>query len=72
MENSEISLKSGILSLNPKTGALGYQNAKHLLNRCLFGARHSEIQFMQSKTAEEALDFLLSEPGDPLAPPLEL
>ncbi len=70
MENREISLKSGILSLNSKTGALGYQNAKHLLNRCLFGARHSEIKFMQSKTADEALDFLLSEPVDPLAPPL--
>lgn len=70
MENSEIRLKSGVLSLNPKTGTLGYQSAKHLLNRCLFGARHSEILFMQTKTAEEALDFLLLEPVDPLAPPL--
>jgi len=70
MENSEIRLKSGILSLTPKTGTLGYQNAKHLLNRCLFGARQTEIQFMQSKTAQEALDFLLLEPVDPIAPPL--
>ena len=72
MENSEVRLKSGVLSLIPKTGVLGYQNAKHLLNRCLFGARHTEIQFMQTKSAEEALDFLLTEPVEQLAPPLSI
>ena len=72
MENSEVRLKSGVLSLIPKTGVLGYQNAKHLLNRCLFGARHTEIQFIQTKSAEEALDFLLAEPVEQLAPPLSI
>ncbi len=70
MENDEIILKSGVLSLDPVNGALGYQKAKHLLSRCMFGARHSEILFIQSKTAEEALDFLLTEPSRPLSPPL--
>ena len=51
MENNETELKSGVLSLTPISGQLDYQKAKHLLSRCMFGARHSEIMFMQSKTA---------------------
>ena len=70
MENSEWRLKSAIISLSPEAGPLGYNNAKHLLNRCLFGARHSEIQFIQEKTAEEAVNYLLQDPLDLLAPPL--
>lgn len=70
MENTEVRLKSAILSLSELDGPLDYNQAKHLLNRCLFGARHTEIQFIQGKTASEALDFLLREPLDILAPPL--
>jgi len=70
MENTEVQLKSGILSLTPKNGELGFTNAKHLLNRCLFGARKSEIEFIQNKTAEEAIDYLLLEPIGELPPPL--
>ena len=70
MEETAPKLKSGVLSLEPVTGQLGFDKAKHLLNRVLFGARLSEIQFMQTKTAEEALDFLMYEPGESLSPPL--
>ncbi|HKI88465.1 MAG TPA: DUF1800 domain-containing protein [Draconibacterium sp.] len=70
MDNSEVRLKSGVLSLNPVNGQLGYEKSKHLLNRCMFGARLSEIEFMQNKTAEEAVDFLLRESAETLSPPL--
>lgn len=63
-------LKSGVLSLNPFNGKLGFENARHLLNRCLFGPKLSEIQYMQDKTAAEALDFLLNDSATTLAPPL--
>lgn len=70
MENTEVQLKSGVLSLNPVSGVLGFEKAKHLLNRCLFGARLSEIKFIQEKTVEQAMDFLLQEPLQELPPPL--
>jgi hypothetical protein len=63
-------LKSGVLSLNPVTGELGFDKAKHLLNRCLFGPRLAEIQFMQKKTAVDALDVLLNDAAVSLPPPL--
>ena len=70
MRNTEVNLKSAVLSLSPLQGELGYENAKHLLNRSMFGPRHAEIKFMQHKTAEEALDFLFQEPLEELPPPL--
>ena len=70
MENSKNRLKSGVLSLNPISGVLGFDKAKHLLNRCMFGARQSEIEFMQTKTISEAIDYLMQEPAEPLSPPL--
>lgn len=63
-------LKSGVLSLNPVSGALGFEKAKHLLNRCLLGPRLSEIKYLQNKTAEEALDALLNDTAVSLSPPL--
>jgi uncharacterized protein (DUF1800 family) len=70
MENSEAHLKTGVQSINPITGKLGFNKAKHLLNRCMFGANKTEIEFMQDKTIDEALHFLLLPPSEPLAPPL--
>lgn len=70
MENTEVKLKSGVLSLSPYSAKLDYEGAKHLLNRCMFGARHSEIKFIEGKTATEALDFLLQDSGETLAPPV--
>ncbi len=68
----ETTLKTGTLNLNPLTGILGPERAKHLLNRSLFGARRSEINFMKSKTAEEAVDYLLGEPVPTLPLPLSV
>lgn len=70
MENTVIKLKSGVLSLTPISGTLGYSKAKHLLNRSMFGARHSEINFIKDKTAEEAVDYLMQDPLELLPPPL--
>ena len=66
-ENKE---STGSLSLNPVGGQLGYQKAKHLLNRCTFGPRQSEVNFMKTKTAQEAVDFLLASPSTALSKPL--
>jgi uncharacterized protein (DUF1800 family) len=66
----DIQLKTGILSLDPLDGALGYDKARHLLGRSLFGTRLSEINFMKVKTATEAVDFLLREPSASLPLPL--
>lgn len=65
-------LKSGIMSLEPASGQLGFDKAKHLLNRCLFGARLSEINFIAEMQVEEALDFLLQTPTEEPQPPLSV
>lgn len=39
----------------------GYDEAKHLLNRALFGPKHSEILSFASKTLTQAVDDLLDE-----------
>jgi len=66
----DVELKTGVLDLNPVTGLLGFEKARHLLNRSLFGARHTEINFMKNKTAEEGVDYLLREPLATLPLPL--
>ena len=70
MNTAELQLKSGVLSLNPVSGALGFQKAKHLLNRSMFGARLSEINYGKEMTAEAALEYLLRTPTEPLSKPL--
>lgn len=63
-------LKSGVLNLNPISGNLGFDKTKHLLNRSMFGARLSEINFLKEMTVDDALDFLLQTPAEPLSKPL--
>ena len=70
MEEQYTNVETGILSLKTAGGILGYQKAKHLLNRCMFGVRHSEINFIKDKTATEAVDYLLTYPTAPLPLPL--
>ena len=70
MNESVKKLKTGVLDISPITGTLGFNRAKHLANRALFGARLSEIRFLADKTIDEALDFLLQDPISPLSPPL--
>ncbi len=57
----------GLSVMNEK---LGFERARHLLNRCIFGARLSEIRYIQEMTADEAVEMLLKHPVDPLQPPL--
>lgn len=70
MQVAEPKLKSGPLSLNPISSSLGFDKAKHLLNRSMFGARLSEINFIKEMTADKALDFLLQAPTEPLSEPI--
>jgi uncharacterized protein (DUF1800 family) len=70
METDGIRLKTGVPSLLPMEGTLGFNRAKHLLNRSVFGSRISEIGFMKDKTASEAVDYLLREPLPTLPLPL--
>lgn len=70
MNKTEPLLKAGVLNLNPVTGSLGFANAKHLLNRTMFGARYREIEFIQEMTVSDAIDYLLKPASEPLAPPL--
>lgn len=46
-------------SLNPITGALGVQNAAHLLRRATFGPRLQDIQSFSSMTAPAAFQQLI-------------
>ncbi len=57
----------GLLAVTEK---LGFERARHLLNRCLFGVRLSEIDVVKELTAAEAVEMLLRHPADPLQPPL--
>jgi uncharacterized protein (DUF1800 family) len=70
MESDETQLKTGVPSLLPWEGVLGFDKAKHLLNRCLFGSRLTEINYMKVKTASDAVDFLLREPLPIISPPM--
>ena len=70
METKESGLQKGNQSLLPVEGPLGFERAKHLLNRTLFGARMREINFIKDKTAAEAVDFLMRDPLTAMNPPL--
>ncbi len=58
------------LSLDPIDGPLGFDRAKHLLNRCVFGPRFNEIEALKTMTAAEALDYLMRNPESELSPPI--
>ncbi len=58
-------------SINEITGKLGTARAAHLLRRCTFGPKITEINEYADYTPAEALALLLTEPaGDP-APPID-
>lgn len=52
------------------TGEFGYPEAKHLLNRALFGAKHSEIETCAAKTLDEVVEDLLDDSEQTLHFPL--
>jgi uncharacterized protein (DUF1800 family) len=59
------------LGLDPVTGVLGREAARHLAERCLFGARRSDIDNIAALTVEQALDLLLAVPQAP-SPPVNI
>ncbi len=52
------------------SGNFGKQEAKHLLNRALFGGKQSEIDFFATKTLNEAVTALLDENEPSCVPPV--
>src|SRR5262245_2153178 len=51
------------------SGALGFDDARHLLNRTSFAANPGDIKSFAGLTREQAADRLLSWTGKPAAPP---
>jgi uncharacterized protein (DUF1800 family) len=58
-------------TLAPYTGPWGYDQAVHLLRRCLFGPTRSEIQTAATSSLTAVLNGLLTVPPTP-APPLNV
>jgi uncharacterized protein (DUF1800 family) len=56
------------LGLDPVSGILGRVSAKHLLERCLFGAKKSDIDQFAGLTVEQAIDSLLALLPAPVPP----
>ncbi len=55
-------------TLAPYTGAWGYDQAAHLLRRCLFGPTRGEIQTAAASNLTAVLNGLLAAPAAPAAP----
>lgn len=58
-------------SLLPKTGPLGRRLAAHLLRRASFGPTPEEINDFATKTAQQAVQDLLTFPATPPDPPID-
>lgn len=56
-------------SLQPVSGNLDMAQARHLLSRCLFGAKKSEVDSLVGKSIPAAMDILMQAPATP-APPI--
>lgn len=56
------------LSISPISGNLTFEQAKHLLDRTLFGAKFQEIQFLNGKNISDALKIIISIPAAPKLP----
>jgi len=56
------------LSLQAISGNLDYDKARHLLSRCLFGARKSEIDSLTGKSISSAVSMLLQNVDTPPPP----
>jgi uncharacterized protein (DUF1800 family) len=56
-------------SIQPISGNLDYDQARHLLNRCTFGPKKSEVDALVGKSISSALNTLTQIPSAP-APPV--
>lgn len=55
-------------SIQPISGNLDFEQARHLLDRCLFGAKNGEIDSMVGKSISAALNTLTEIPPTPQPP----
>lgn len=55
-------------SIQPIAGSLDFEQARHLLDRCLFGAKKSEIDSLVGKPISDALTILTAAPAEPPLP----
>lgn len=55
-------------SIQPISGNLDFDQARHLLDRCLFGAKKSEIDSLAGKSISDALTTLSAPVADPPLP----
>lgn len=57
--------------LAPYTGTWTQKEVAHLLKRTMFGSRLSDINFFKAMTPSQAVDYLLTLPATPPAPPVK-
>ncbi len=58
-----ISMRPPLLSgLEPYTGSWGVREISHLLRRTTFGAKYEDVKYFQTKTMDQAVSELLSNP----------
>lgn len=57
------------MAISPYTGAFGKPELTHLLKRCLFGVKRSDMAFFNGKSLTQTVDLLLSPDALP-APPV--
>jgi hypothetical protein len=55
-------------SIQPISGNLDFDQTRHLLDRCLFGAKKDEIDSLVGKSISDAMAILTSSPADPPLP----
>lgn len=55
-------------SLQPISGNLNYSQARHLLSRCTFGPKKSEVESLVGKSISSAFNTLTQIPATPLPP----
>lgn len=67
-QEETIRTNSGI---NPYTGSWTTNEVIHLLKRTMFGAKKADVDFFKTMTMGQAVDYLLTVPAMPPAPPVK-
>lgn len=67
-QEEAIRTNSGV---NPYAGSWTTNEVIHLLKRTMFGAKKADVDFFKTMTMSQAVDFLLTVPATPPAPPVK-
>ena len=66
-----IPMRPPLLSgLDPYTGSWGVKEISHLLRRTMFGAKYEDVKYFRTKTMNQAVNELLSNPDLPIDLPI--